>query len=120
VCAQTELSWLSARPAAEKVYLPKLLFSAKEAVYKCQYPLTHAKLGFLDFELALDLTRGQFTVTPLSGRHAPELSRITGAFTRHNGYLLTSALWRFPSSRLDLSPAPDSDFSFHTGPHSPP
>lgn len=37
-----------------------LLFSAKEAFYKCYYPLTRTFLGFLDAEVEIDPVAGRF------------------------------------------------------------
>ena len=54
VCTARERDWLHARPAAERPWLSKLFFSAKESFYKCQYPLTGRFLGFADVELAPD------------------------------------------------------------------
>jgi 4'-phosphopantetheinyl transferase EntD len=39
---------------AEPVHLDRLLFCAKEAIYKAWYPLTRRWLGFEDVELAID------------------------------------------------------------------
>jgi 4'-phosphopantetheinyl transferase EntD len=45
--------------AREGVALGKLLFSAKEAVFKAWFPLTGRPLGFRDVELAIDLESGR-------------------------------------------------------------
>lgn len=42
-----------------------LLFSAKEAFYKCQHPLTAVRLGFHDAEVEMDLAGGGFRLTLL-------------------------------------------------------
>ncbi|HEV7773332.1 MAG TPA: 4'-phosphopantetheinyl transferase superfamily protein [Conexibacter sp.] len=42
------------------VHLDRLLFSAKEAVYKVWFPLTRQWLGFEDVELAVDAQGGTF------------------------------------------------------------
>jgi len=51
VCTPKERDWL------HELSVPgltgKILFSAKEAVYKCQYPLTHKFLGFHAVEVEL-------------------------------------------------------------------
>jgi 4'-phosphopantetheinyl transferase EntD len=51
VLSATERSWLESQPEAARGYLAKLVFSAKEAVYKCQYPLSHQFLEFAEVEL---------------------------------------------------------------------
>ena len=68
VCSPGETIWLESLPEAEQLRLGALIFSAKEAFYKCQYGLTHAWVGFHDVELdaaACDLHGGHFTVRPL-------------------------------------------------------
>jgi 4'-phosphopantetheinyl transferase EntD len=45
---------------AAGVHLDRLLFSAKEAVYKVWFPLTRRWLGFEDVELAVDAQGGGF------------------------------------------------------------
>ncbi|HEX4152639.1 MAG TPA: 4'-phosphopantetheinyl transferase superfamily protein [Steroidobacteraceae bacterium] len=48
VCRPAELEWLESLPAAAQAVAATLIFSAKEAFYKCQYPLTGERLGFAD------------------------------------------------------------------------
>jgi len=57
ICTSTERQWLS--DASEPGLLAKVIFSAKEAVYKCQYPLTREFLGF--HAVTLHLGDGLFT-----------------------------------------------------------
>jgi 4'-phosphopantetheinyl transferase EntD len=60
-----ELEWRSCcHNHAEKAYrLAKVIFSAKESVYKCLYPLTRKVLDFSDVHIRLDSTGQRFTVT---------------------------------------------------------
>ena len=37
-----------------------LLFSAKECIYKCYYPLARTRLGFRDIEVEIDPARASF------------------------------------------------------------
>ncbi len=53
-----ELTMLADRRAG--VCLDTLLFSAKEAVYKAWFPLTHRWLGFEDVELTIDVRDATF------------------------------------------------------------
>jgi 4'-phosphopantetheinyl transferase EntD len=48
ICTQSEIAWLRSLPPAEQAVAATLIFSAKEAFYKCQYPLTRERLNFLD------------------------------------------------------------------------
>jgi len=56
VVTANELSALQVRwPTATRDVLGRIAFSAKEAIYKCQAPVTgNVGLGFLDIELAVD------------------------------------------------------------------
>ncbi len=47
-----ERSWLDTCPPNDRGLLAKRIFSAKEAVYKAQYPLTGVVLGFEDVEIS--------------------------------------------------------------------
>ena len=62
VCTPAERRWLNAQPAAQRERNVRLLFSAKEAFYKCQYPLTRTFLDFQEVELGIDVGGGSFTV----------------------------------------------------------
>jgi 4'-phosphopantetheinyl transferase EntD len=48
ICGASEADWISSLPAAAQDAAVTLIFSAKEAFYKCQYPLTHEWLNFHD------------------------------------------------------------------------
>jgi 4'-phosphopantetheinyl transferase EntD len=56
VCTPKERDWLHELSAPELT--GKILFSAKEAVYKCQYPITTKFLGFHAVEVEID--EGEF------------------------------------------------------------
>jgi 4'-phosphopantetheinyl transferase EntD len=73
------------------------VFSAKEAFYKCQYPLTQVFLGFHDVETRFTPEEGRFTVwsprllTVPSG--AGGGTGLTGRFAVHAGRVVTAAAW---------------------------
>jgi len=46
ICVPEEIAWLHSLAESERVAGASLIFSAKEAFYKCQYPLTRQFLGF--------------------------------------------------------------------------
>jgi enterobactin synthetase component D / holo-[acyl-carrier protein] synthase len=48
ICTLKEILWLRSLPEASRVGAATLIFSAKEAFYKCQYPLTRERLTFHD------------------------------------------------------------------------
>lgn len=77
VCTKAERAWLNTLPSAERGVSAKQIFSAKEAVYKAQFPLTGQVIGFQDVNLRFEPEQGLFEVemniasptrTPRSGR----------------------------------------------------
>ena len=65
ICCEAEADWISSNESSVQDQLTKLLFSAKEAFYKCQYPLTKTMLDFRDVELQFDDAKGEFRVIAL-------------------------------------------------------
>lgn len=63
ICGASEAEWLGSLPEAHKDAAATLIFSAKEAFYKCQFPLTHEWLDFHDL-----------IVEPVAPRDAGEVS----------------------------------------------
>jgi 4'-phosphopantetheinyl transferase EntD len=82
VLTDSERRRLDAEAASEQGLLAKLVFSAKEAFYKCQYPLTLQFLGFHDVEVELDRRAGTFRAILLteSGRF-PRRAAFGGRFS---------------------------------------
>lgn len=71
--------------------LAKLIFSAKEAAYKAQYPASGMLFGFDHLDVDLDLDRRTFTATFL----APAVcfaagDRLHGRFDRAAGHIVTA------------------------------
>jgi 4'-phosphopantetheinyl transferase EntD len=60
ICTERELAL--PRSNAEGANHLSVIFSAKEAVYKCVWPLTRTFFSFHDIELAIDHSRGRFRV----------------------------------------------------------
>ena len=76
------------------VHWDRLLFSAKEAVYKAWYPLTQRWLGFSDASLTLQPLTGTFTAHILidgtrAGGGAP-LTELTGRYTVERALVVTA------------------------------
>ncbi len=53
ICTEEERSWLASLPESERGDMATVLFSAKEAFYKCQYCVTRQWLGFHDASLKI-------------------------------------------------------------------
>jgi 4'-phosphopantetheinyl transferase EntD len=60
ICTPQELAMLQAQDEPSALAAATLIFSAKEAFYKCQYTLTQQWLGFADISVTIDADR--FTV----------------------------------------------------------
>jgi 4'-phosphopantetheinyl transferase EntD len=67
ICLPDEIAWLRSLPASEQAPAVTLIFSAKEAFYKCQYPLVRERLGFHDVRIEVppwNASDGSFLVHP--------------------------------------------------------
>jgi 4'-phosphopantetheinyl transferase EntD len=53
ICTPAETAWLSALPRSEQPAAATLIFSAKEAFYKCQFSATQERLGFHDASIEI-------------------------------------------------------------------
>jgi 4'-phosphopantetheinyl transferase EntD len=92
---EPEDAQLAAAPPAERARVATIMFSAKEAFYKCQYVLTEAWVGFHDVWIDLapidaDANAGTFTVR--SAGHLPMLDAIVpldGRFAVDGALVLT-------------------------------
>jgi 4'-phosphopantetheinyl transferase EntD len=76
----------------------RLLFSAKESVYKAWFPVTRRWLGFEEACLSIDADAGAFTATLLvdgtRSDGAPPLSSLHGRFAVNRGLILTAVVSR--------------------------
>jgi len=65
ICVAEELAWIASLPAEERTRAATLVFAAKEAFYKCQYPSTGEWLSFSDVRIVpLDwaMLQGSFRI----------------------------------------------------------
>ncbi len=65
ICTASEIDWLHTLPQAQQAMAATLIFSAKEAFYKCQYPLVRERLGFHDARVEVlnwGALRGDFRI----------------------------------------------------------
>ncbi|WP_306360360.1 alpha/beta hydrolase [Nocardia sp. CC227C] len=88
-----EMAWLQEVGEHGGVHWDRVLFSAKESVYKAWYPLTGRALGFRDAHLTFDMEAGTFRVRLLvdGATHAgPPLTEMTGRFIVRDGHILTA------------------------------
>jgi 4'-phosphopantetheinyl transferase EntD len=67
ICVEAEMAWIEELEPAGRAAAATLIFSAKEAFFKCQYPLVGERLNFHDLRVtALEWGApvGVFTVAP--------------------------------------------------------
>jgi len=87
VMNETERAALPAK-SGERPYLAKLFFSAKEAVFKCQFPLTGKWLEFKEVSLVPDFANRVFsTVIEIPGRSLT----LTGTWDVSDQHILSVA-----------------------------
>jgi 4'-phosphopantetheinyl transferase EntD len=92
------------RPAPggpDRVDLPRLLFSAKEAVYKAWFPLTGRMLGFDQVEVSLDVTDVTFTaklLVPGPLVAGQRLAELTGHWVVEDGIIGTAVVVSAPAN----------------------
>ncbi|MCM2579586.1 4'-phosphopantetheinyl transferase family protein [Streptomyces meridianus] len=86
----------------------RLVFSAKESVYKAWYPLARRFLDFHEAEILFDLVTGSFTARLLidgpvvRGRR---LKALSGRWAVRDGLILTATLLETPASDRARTPA---------------
>ncbi|MDH3520263.1 MAG: 4'-phosphopantetheinyl transferase superfamily protein [Myxococcales bacterium] len=88
ITAEPERARLGALPAAPAVGWGTVLFTAKESLYKCYFPITGAFLGFRDAEIDLDPEAARFTARLCRD----EKPSARGARTFHGRYHIDEAL----------------------------
>jgi 4'-phosphopantetheinyl transferase EntD len=84
------------------VCLDRLLFSAKEAVYKAWFPLAHRWLGFEDVELTIDVGGAAFCARLLVSGPVVDGARLTefrGRWCVEEGIVAAAAVVLAPSAR---------------------
>lgn len=91
ILSELEISWLADYP--EGTYWDRVLFSAKESLYKAWFPLTKRWLGFEDVSMRLNPGEGSFHAR----LHVPgcfvagtALDTIAGRFLLRDGLVLTA------------------------------
>ncbi|KZY31334.1 hypothetical protein A3731_23745, partial [Roseovarius sp. HI0049] len=91
ICTLPERAWLSLQAEETRGLLAKLVFSAKECAYKCQFPISRTFLEFHDLEITADLETGQFEATfmrPVPGFE--RRARLYGRYVLAKGQIITA------------------------------
>jgi 4'-phosphopantetheinyl transferase EntD len=63
VCVDSELEWLESLPTKQANRALRIIFSAKESIFKCIYPGTKTYLTFKDAEVSVNETEKNFSFT---------------------------------------------------------
>jgi 4'-phosphopantetheinyl transferase EntD len=87
IATESEQRWLDSLPTRSRDGSAVLLFSAKEAFFKLQYPLTKRFLEFRDVEIVADPAAGTFRAIPRLPM-TPALFGLSGRFTMAAGKVL--------------------------------
>jgi enterobactin synthetase component D / holo-[acyl-carrier protein] synthase len=92
ICTPAEMAWIASLASPERAAAANLIFSAKEAFYKCQYPLTHEALNFHDARVevpAFGASEGMFYIHPMRelaiAREVP--LPLQGRYLCHEGFI---------------------------------
>lgn len=86
VLTAREASRLSSLSRDKAALVAGIIFAAKEAYYKCVFPLSAHWLDFADVEIAVDLHKASVTIFDGSG-HAPAFP-VSGGFRAYNGVVV--------------------------------
>ncbi len=89
ICNEDEIESLGSRSDDPIVW--KLIFSAKESIYKCLYPVLHQWIGFSDVQLLFDFESGAYTAMMNKSLNIPEsyIEGLSGQFIIEDRYLFT-------------------------------
>jgi 4'-phosphopantetheinyl transferase EntD len=91
ICRPEERAFIRAQPATERGLLTKLVFSAKESAYKCQYALSTRLLSYHAMRIELDLPARRF-IAVFQEHAAPFAAgdELSGELLVDSGYLMTA------------------------------
>jgi 4'-phosphopantetheinyl transferase EntD len=92
ICTPEEVAWLVSAPNRRGDW-GKLIFSAKESVHKCLYPLYGITLDFLDVTIMFAPDGNTFAAREADGRSTDgvDLHRVRGRLTVSDTHVFTGA-----------------------------
>lgn len=94
ICTPEELRQLQALPEAQRQPIAAVIFSAKESVYKCHYPLAGQWLDFSDVIVRVDLRQGRWTARIATAEGSSSAKLLQGRYAIHDGYVFTTMVLR--------------------------
>jgi len=91
ICTDAERAWLDTLEVSQQAAAATLIFSAKEAFYKSQYPLMRQKLHFHDatVEAEWGSQRGSFTVHAPGSLAVRREGGVRGSYLFHERFVTT-------------------------------
>ena len=92
VCVDSELEWLESLPTKQANRALRIIFSAKESIFKCIYPSTKTYLRFKDAAVTINETENNFSFTILKSFPGiiPQGFPHHGRYSEMDKMLLTS------------------------------
>ena len=82
VCVDSELEWLESLPTKQANRALRIIFSAKESIFKCIYPGTKTYLSFKDAAVSVNETEKKFSFIIFKSFHGI----IKHGFHHHGRY----------------------------------
>jgi 4'-phosphopantetheinyl transferase EntD len=98
ICLPGEMAWIRSLPSGQQAAAVTLVFSAKEAFYKCQYPMLQERLDFSAVSIAVarwGTASGVFRVigTPGTARTVLAHLPIEGRYLFHEEFVTAGIAW---------------------------
>ena len=93
ICVEEEIAWLS--QTRDRLHWDRIIFSAKESVYKAWFPLTRRWLGFEEVAITIEAAGNSFSAQPLVNLPSEldqALRRFAGRFVVRDGLVLTTVV----------------------------
>jgi 4'-phosphopantetheinyl transferase EntD len=101
ICRPEETVWIESLPPSQRAAAAALLFSAKEAFYKCQYPVTGQWLDFHDIRVepaGWDAQGAEFAVYPMRTLEVDRLAvaPMMGRYRFDDGFVMSGIALQRP------------------------
>jgi 4'-phosphopantetheinyl transferase EntD len=108
ICSSQEREWIAEVEPPDSTDWLKLIFSAKEAAYKCLAPWCKTALEFHDLEITLQPALGRFGIRLRGDARLPDRNgvRLDGRFTTSMTHVFTAVLLTAPGGAM---PAADEN-----------
>ena len=90
IATPREKEWLATLADNQQRYWSKIVFSIKESVYKCYFPLAGDFLEFHDVEVILNPESGTFLASIVNPSKKLQLTRLQGRFVTTNQHIFSA------------------------------